>query len=234
MARPDIATRPQPRDSRYTICASEQCQFNFNGGNEVELDAITAVHADPAIYRIGSTILPDGGGGGVISGDHIPNGPGGRRVQMVMIHFEQSESVRGQAGNAKGSYNLFLNDGQGEGDANMRRVFRLEPDTAPDPRSGEMIEAFFLGEPHWESLVRQLLSRVGGAVVVASNKIVSPDGHLELDIQNADAPNLVAYRDGAAFWDAIGTLTRLDALEAANRDLTSRVAALEQALAQQP
>jgi hypothetical protein len=150
---------------------------------------------------------------------------------MVMIHFEQSESVRGQAGNPKGSYNVFVNDGQGEGDENMQRVFRLEPDTAPDPRSGGMIEAFFLGEPQWESLTRQLLSRVGGAVAVASNKIVSPDGHLELDIQNADAPNLVAYMNGTAFWDAVSTVARLNALEAANRDLTSRVAALEQAMA---
>ena len=233
MGRPTIATRPKPRGSRSTICASEECQFNFNGGNEVELDAITAIYADPAMYRIGSTILTgSGGGGGAISADNIPNGPGGRRVQMVMIHFEQSESVRGQAGNPKGSYNVFLNDGRGEADQNMQRVFRLEADTAPDPRSGAMIEAFFLGEPHWESLVRQLLTRVGGAVVVASNKIVSPDGHLELDIQNADAPNLVAYRDGSAFWDAVSTVTRLDALEAANRDLTARVAALEQALAQ--
>ena len=47
---------------------------------------------------------------------------------------------------------------------------------------------------------------VGGAVPAASggvsNKIVSPDGRLELDIQNADAPGLVVYMDGKPVWSA--------------------------------
>jgi hypothetical protein len=179
-------------------------RFAYNGGNETELDAYDD---DAVMHRRGGTVRVNGGGGGADSWDSLPDGPGGRRVQMVMTHGEQSEQARGEPNNPMGSWKMQMNDGKGEADSNGKTVIAFEPITGPSKRpghEGEILEAFQLGEPQWESLVRQLVARLGGSVSAggSSNKIVSPDGRLELDIQNADAAGLVAYMDGKAIWSA--------------------------------
>lgn len=130
-------------------------RVEWSGGNELN---VASYDDDAAFVRVQGTIRPAGGGGGGIAFDDIPSGPGQRAVELAMIHGEQSESVRGDPGNPKGSLNFFCNDGQGEGDANMVRVFRLEAETTPAS------EAFHLGENQWESLVRQVTARQGGIV----------------------------------------------------------------------
>jgi hypothetical protein len=188
-------------------------RFAWSGGNETELDSYVD---DPCLARIGSTIRVNGGGGGGRCYDDLPSGPGGRRVQMFLEHVEQSEMSRGDTDSKQTSLKWMLNDGGGEADANMVAVFQLETRTGLSTRpghEGELIEAFQLGEPQWESLVRQLMARLGGHVASAPalaggfpNKLVSPDGLVELDIQNADALNMTYYEratpdgPGVALW----------------------------------
>lgn len=193
------------------VAGGEQGVFNFNGGNEFEFDAVTSVHDDPMMIRRGSTIMPHGGGGGVDSWDHLPNGPGGRRVQMGMMHGEQSEQVRGQAGNPMFSWNLFGNNGDGEADVNMGRMMRLEPKTGPNARDGSLVEAFFLGEPQWESLIRQVAARLGGGIPsqpptqlppsqTGSGQEIHSVDERYLAADQADG-NFVVYDKGKAVWD---------------------------------
>ncbi len=192
------------------VCGSEQGVFNFNGGNEFEFDAITAVHEDPMMIRRGSTITANGGGGGVDSWDNIPNGPGQRRVQMIMLHGEQSEMVRGQAGCPMGSLKLQLNDGNGEADGNMKTAFQLESRSGISARDGSPIEAFTLGDPQWESLARQLSPRLGGGATLIPFKLVSQDGRFEMTIQGDG--NFVTYDLHAtppkAIWSSFTGLIR--------------------------
>jgi hypothetical protein len=140
-------------------------RFEWSGGNEVDLDDYDG---DAVMFRRGGTIREDGGGGGADSWDSLPEGPGRRRVQMVMTHGEQSEQARGEPGNAMGAWKMQMNDGKGEADGNMKTVIAFEPVTGPSRRpghEGETLEAFQLGEPQWESLVRQVLARAHGMPV---------------------------------------------------------------------
>lgn len=196
---------------RQTIAGGDQGVLNFNGGNEFEFDAITAVHEDAMMIRRGSTVTVNGGGGGADSWDNIPNGPSGRRVQMVLLHGEQSEMVRGQPGNPQGSIKLQLNDGNGEADGNMKTAFQLEARSGVSARDGSAIEAFTLGEPQWESLVRQLSARMDSPIRMGfANKLVSPDGIMELDVQNHDAKGLVLYDNSRVEGDRAVWSARLD------------------------
>lgn len=67
-----------------------------------------------------------------------------------------------------------------------------------------MLEVFTINPDGAEFRVPVKMSAGGGVVggpaptTQFPNKLVSPDGHLELDIQNADAPGAVLYQDGVA------------------------------------
>lgn len=163
-------------------------RLSYSGGNE---DACDSYVADAPLRRVGSTIQPDGGGGGGLAFDDLPNGPSGRRVQIALVHVEQSEQARGQIGNRLGSFNLFLNDGNGEADANMVRVLRIDPQTGTDPRNGAVIEAFWMHEHVWESFVRQIIPRLSGQSASAPSRLYSGNGRWCWNYQ--DDGNFVQY-----------------------------------------
>lgn len=163
-------------------------------GNETTTGA---KNFDPAKSRLATPISStDGGGGGVWSANRARNPgqvcEGGQQEEMGFMRIEQSESVRGSDSNLRAEFNLFLNDGSGAGDSAMVRAFALECD-----RITKMHPALL------ESLRIWLLLPNGGPEAAAPNKLVSPDGRVELDIQNADALNMTLYLDGVALWSVL-------------------------------
>lgn len=200
---------------RRLIIGSDQGKFNFSGVNEVELDSEPSFN-DPVMYRRGQKITETGGGGGADSWDHIPTGPGGRRVQMVLTHGEQSEQARGQLGNPMGAWKMQLNDGKGEADSNMKTAFALDAVTGPSTRpghEGEIIEAFQLGAPQWESLVRQLRALLGSAAA-ASSRFYSDHGRFCFNVQDDQPePKIIVYDTHSSAdestWTAVGQMKQV-------------------------
>lgn len=173
----------------------EQNGYGFTGfeSNETTIGSLVD---DPAKLRLTVHITEHGGGGGVVSfnASRLSGVPilGGNQLEMGYLRVEQSESVRGQIGNLRGEMNIFLNDGSGEDDAAMVRAVAFECDriTKMHPDLAR-------------SLAAVLAPYLPGGAQVFTNKLVSPDGRLELDVQNADAPNLALYMDGRAVWSAL-------------------------------
>lgn len=149
---------------------------------------------DPPKVRLTSPVNTDGGGGGVISFNISRHAgaaiDGHDQDEMAMLRVEQAEDVRGQVGNPKAELNIMLADGSGVGD--VVKLFAIV---------WNRVTRFL---PEFAQSIRMTL---GGApptpLFEFPNKLVSPDGRLELDIQNADEPGAVLYQDGIA----IGAMT---------------------------
>jgi len=177
------------------IIAENDRGFLGLDGNELVLGSKVP---DPAKLRGTAPVNADGGGGFVISANLSRHAgvaiDGHDMVEMGMLRWEQAGDVRGQVGNPKCEINFMLNDGGGDSDSNMFKplafvwnaVTRIIPDFATALRGA-------LG-----GVSSTTFTPPGGF----PNKLVSPDGRLELDIQNADAAGLVAYMDGKPIWSA--------------------------------
>lgn len=81
----------------------------YDGRNETWQDSRDT---DPSKFRVGSPIGRDGGGGGAISGDALPDpsNPNSTRVELGFVCFTQNEYVRGDTQNYTGMVKMFLRD----------------------------------------------------------------------------------------------------------------------------
>jgi len=157
---------------------------------------------DPPKVRLTSPVNADGGGCGALSFNYSRHAgvvcDGHDQDEVAMIRFEQAEDVRGQVGNTKVECNLMMGDGSGVGDVVKpfacvwNAVTRLLPEFAT-----AMTQAFLFGTVNVPASEPQTFP----------NKLVSPDGRVELDIQNVHDLNMTLYRDGEALWSVAGGLT---------------------------
>lgn len=157
---------------------------------------------DPPKVRLTSPLYPTGGGGGAISFNYSREigvvCDGHQQDEIAMIRVEQAEDVRGQLGNRKAELNLMLADGSGVGDV-------VKPFACVYNAVTRILPAFR------EALRLELAANESAEHTITAmsfpNKLVSPDGRVELDIQNADALNMTLYEDGIALWSITTGIT---------------------------
>lgn len=158
---------------------------------------------DPPKVRLTAPLYLTGGGGGVISFNISRYTgvvcDGHAQDEIAMIRVEQSEDVRGDLGNHKAEFNLMLADGSGIGDVVKPFACVWNAVTRLLPEFAGAVRAAMLG-----GVVNAPVS----APSTFPNKLVSPDGRVELDIQNVDALNMTLYRDGVALWSVATGLTQ--------------------------
>lgn len=160
---------------------------------------------DPPKVRLTSPLTGHGGGGGVISFNFSREEgiacDGHQQDEIAMIRVEQAEDVRGQLGNRKAEINILLADGSGVGDVvkPFACVYNAVTRILPAFRDALRL-ALGLDEPaNPDAITIQTFS--------FPNKLVSPDGRVELDVQNVDALNLTLYKDGIALWSILTGVT---------------------------
>lgn len=170
------------------IIAENDRGYLLFDGNEL---TIGSKIGDPPKLRLTSPINADGGGGGVVSYNASRQAgvvcDGHQQTELAMDRVEQAEDVRGQLGNYTAERTFMVSDASGDGADGMHKPLAFTFNAVTQNRLG-----------------------LGGIVSAPSgfhNKIVSPDGRLEVDIQNADAPNYTVYMDGVALWSAAGGVT---------------------------
>ena len=136
---------------------------------------------DPPKLRLTSPLTEHGGGGGVISFNKHNAGSiamGGQQTEMGMVRVEQSDTVRGDAGNPKAEINFMLNDGSGGGDDAMKKPLSFTWNTVTH------IEPALA-----QSLAAVLSPYMGGG---SGSRIVSPNGRYWFQPAQDDG-NLVLY-----------------------------------------
>lgn len=157
---------------------------------------------DPPKVRVTSPLTEHGGGGGVISFNFSRQAgivcDGHQQDEVAMIRVEQAEDVRGQLGNRKAEVNLLLADGSGVGDV-------VKPFACVYNAVTRILPAFR------EALRLALASSDPAEVTITAmafpNKLVSPDGRVELDIQNSHDLNMTLYEDDVALWSVATGIT---------------------------
>lgn len=185
------------------ILAENEIGYLLFDGNEL---TIGSKIGDPPKCRLTSPINADGGGGGVISYNASRQAgvvcDGHQQTEMAMDRVEQAEDVRGQIGNYKAERNFMVSDASGDGADGMHKPLAFT----------------------YDAVTHDTLGLSGGVTTPPAaggfpNKLVSPDGLLEFDIQNGDAPNATLYirpaldQPAVAVGDFISILARLKALE---------------------
>jgi len=167
-------------------------------GNELTIGSKVG---DPPKLRLTSPINADGGGGGVISFNFSRQAgvvcDGHQQDEVAMIRVEQAEDVRGQLGNRKAEMGLMLADGSGIGDVvkPFACVYNAITRILPAFRDALRVMLGIEAPVNPEATTIQAFSY--------PNKLVSPDGRVELDIQSVDALNMTLYRDGIALWSVL-------------------------------
>lgn len=112
-----------------------------------------------------------------------------RAVELVLI---QGKRRYDDINDLTGELYVGINNG-GDGDANMVDVALIHHDG---------IECRVpIAAPGFSAAVPAPSSTAAPAAF--PNKLVSPDGRVELDIQNADALNMTLYEDGQALWSVL-------------------------------
>lgn len=169
-------------------------------GNELTIGSKVP---DPAKVRVTGPVNADGGGGGVWSANISRQAgvvcDGHQQDEVAMIRVEQAQDVRGQLGNRKVEITLQLADGSGIGDVvkllglTWNSVTTLLPELQRAVQLALGADADVPDNP--EAITPQTFS--------FPNKLVSPDGRVELDIQNVDALNMTLYKDGVALWSVL-------------------------------
>lgn len=168
------------------IVESTQGKLTF-GGNELNIDSLPS-NPDPSAMRVGSTVdhAHGCGGGGKVSFDDLPYGPDGPRHEMVMLHGEQDQAVRGNDRNPAGALSGHFNRG-GESDADMVKGF-------------EMTANRLWFNENWIACLR---AQLGGATGSGSN-MRSPQGRMSMELQ--EDGNLVVYDTSTHPWTAVWSI----------------------------
>lgn len=169
------------------VAESAQGKLSF-GGNELNCDSLPS-NPDPSGVRVGSSIdhAHGCGGGGKFSFDALPFGPDGPRHEMVMLHGEQDQAVRGNDGNPAGALSGHFNRG-GESDADMVKGF-------------EMTATRLWFNPDWIACLRGQLGDSGGGT---GSNMRSPQGRMSMELQ--EDGNLVVYDTSVQPWKAVWSI----------------------------
>lgn len=188
----------------HILSENERGYLGFDGNELI----IGSKIDDPPKVRLTSPLYPTGGGGGAISFNYSREigvvCDGHQQDEVAMIRVEQAEDVRGQLGNRKAELNLLLADGSGVGDV-------VKPFACVYNAVTRLLPAF-------RDALRLTLDSEPVTPTSFPNKLVSPDGRVELDIQNVDALNMVLYEDGIALWSVKTGMTAAGRLRLQRED----------------
>jgi hypothetical protein len=173
------------------ILAENDIGFLVFDGNEL---TVGSKIGDPPKVRLTSPIMPDGGGGGVVSYNASRQAgvvcDGHQQTEMAMDRVEQAEDVRGQQGNFTAERNFLVSDASGDGADGMHKPFAFTCDTVTHDTLG-------------------LSGSASGSAPVPF-KLVSADGRYEMTIQGDG--NFVTYDLHAsppkAIWSSFGGRVR--------------------------
>ena len=174
----------------------------FGASNDNEVDLRTS--KDDAVKYRGSKAGP-GRGIMCLSANQIRGGcdDGAQTAGADEVVLVQYKRRYDDPSNLEGEIWEGVNDGSGSGDAAMVPL-RIT-------RHGD----FWMETAALDAMIDTIQARMvarGIAGIVAPtapssasfpNKLVSPDGRVELDIQNADALNMTLYEDGVALWSVL-------------------------------
>ncbi len=170
--------------------------YTANPGDTVQLQHATILIQDNEIWLVQDPTWAD-----PIGFSMVGSGPDQRSIgklsfktnkggtltpdQAVELVLIQGKRRLDDPNDETGELYVGINNGAGNADANMVDVLLIHHDS---------IEALvpINGAPAAPMPVSQF-----------PNKLVSPDGRVEMDIQNADALNMTLYLDGVALWSVL-------------------------------
>jgi len=166
---------------------------------------IYARNDDAAKLRVGAP----GNHGGCLSFNKVwldANNQPTNEEEFGLIQIKQDERTRNDPNGARGEMTIHLNDGQGRQPDSLVPVMLIRTDgyTMLVPRNDSPEHPPDNQGPIGDGAITIHATSPSGF----PNKLVSPDGRVELDIQNVDALNMTLYRDGVALWSVATGLTQ--------------------------